>query len=87
MVSDEIVKNDSELREFSEKNKFSGYFRTSAKLGININESMEYLIKTIVSKLESVELKEGKEIKEKDRKSIVLENPRYSNQNKKDNCC
>jgi small GTP-binding protein len=43
--------SESELREFSKKNKFAECFRTSAKEGVNINESMNYLIGTVVKKL------------------------------------
>ena len=32
------------LKEFSETNGFNGYFRTSAKTGQNVSESMEFII-------------------------------------------
>lgn len=78
--------NVSELKEFSEKNKFIGFFRTSAKLGIKINESMEFLIKNIIERLS----KSSKEVLENDRKSIVIQSKSPSNNYKekiKDNCC
>jgi len=78
--------NVSELKEFSEKNKFLGFFRTSAKLGIKINESMEFLIRNIIERLS----KSSKEVLENDRKSIVIQSKPYSSNYKeklKDNCC
>ena len=45
------------LKEFSETNGFNGYFRTSAKTGQNVSESMEFIIKEIISKLEEMSLK------------------------------
>ena len=45
---DNIVDN-SELEEFGASNEFCGSFKTSAKTGLNINESMEYLIKEVFS--------------------------------------
>ena len=40
-----------ELQKFSEENGFNGCFRTSAKTGKNIAESMEFLIKEVIKKL------------------------------------
>ncbi len=83
LVSQEEASNLSELKDFSEKNKFIGYFRSSAKKGININESMEFLIKTIVEKMGAA----TDEVLEKDRKSIVLESHKYVQNNKENKPC
>ncbi len=89
LVPQDQIKNDSELKDFSEKQKFIGCFRSSAKMGININESMELLIKNIVERLSL----SSDEVLDKDRKSIVLENPdnnkKYGGKDRKlkDNCC
>lgn len=73
------------LENLVKKNKFMECFRSSVKAGININESMEFLIKTIVDKLDNVsnEVK----IQETNKKSIVLENSKHTNKEKKENCC
>ncbi len=83
LVSQEEAANLSELKDFSEKNKFIGFFRSSAKKGININESMEFLIKTIVEKMSA----STDEVLEKDRKSIVLESHKYIQNNKENKPC
>jgi GTPase Era involved in 16S rRNA processing len=88
LVSPEEAKNDSEFKEFSQKNKFIGCFRSSAKMGININESMEFLIQNIVDRLST----SSDEMLQKDKKSIVIQNTggdKYSIKEKrhKDNCC
>ena len=44
--------NYEELKEFAKEGEFCGFFRTSAKTGLNINESMEYLIKNIIKRFE-----------------------------------
>ena len=73
----EYVGSDQVVKEFAETNKFCGHFRTSAKMGININESMEFLIKNIIERMEEF-CKDGQIPVEKDRKSIVLETAKYS---------
>ena len=52
---------DPSLQEFSSSNEFCGYFRTSVKTGLNISESMEFLIKTIIKRLEDMQSK-GNEV-------------------------
>ncbi len=47
-------KNDSDLKSFANSNKFTESFRTSAKTGLNINESMDFLIKNIIMRLSKV---------------------------------
>lgn len=39
------------LKGFASANKFIGSFRTSAKTGLNISESMDFLIKNIIKRL------------------------------------
>ncbi len=76
----------TELKEFNEKNKFIGCFRSSAKKGINVNESMEFLIKTIV---ERMSLSSNEDLEKDFKKSIVLESNKISQYNKdnKKQCC
>ena len=49
--------NNQELREFAINNEFCGYFRTSAKTGFNISESMEFLIRNIIKRFEDMKKK------------------------------
>jgi GTPase SAR1 family protein len=53
LVSEEKATNDIEVLDFAKKNKFIGVYRTSAKQGINISESMGFLIHHIIKKLEA----------------------------------
>ena len=85
LVSDDKIKNDVEFKEFCLNYRFAGCFRTSAKTGTNVNESMEFLIKTIVEKLEIIA--EDKNFEEEARKSIILENKLYAQQKNNNNCC
>ena len=83
---------DPSLQEFAQNNEFCGCFRTSAKTGLNISESMEYLIKAIIKRMEDMSSK-GNEVFTTERKSVALD-PEKHNQTatakrKKDNggCC
>ena len=79
--------DDDKVNEFAKANNFSNVFKTSAKMGIGINESIEYLVSTIVDRMEKCEA-EGKNINEKDRKSIVLQNSKPNKENEKiEGCC
>ena len=49
--------NDKELKKFSNDNGFNGYFKASTKTGKNIKESMEFLIKQIIKRLEELNSK------------------------------
>ena len=44
--------DDAEVKEFADKNKFINVFKTSAKMGNGIEECMEFLITTIIDRLE-----------------------------------
>ena len=83
--------NIESLKEFADKNGYVGCYRASAKTGKNINESMEFLIKSIVERMEGISSGEGKEVFTTDRKSVVLEKQNHtsskSKNNQKDNCC
>jgi len=86
--------DDGDLTQFSEKNDFIGCFRASAKTGENINESMEFLIKNIIKRMEEMN-KEGNEHGKEDvfdknkRTSVRLETNKHTNvmKKKKDGCC
>ncbi len=80
------------LEEFAKENQFSGCFRTSAKTGLNVNESMEFLIKNIIKRMEDMSSK-GNEVFTTERKSVALDpekhNQTATTKRKKDNggCC
>ena len=93
----DLVENepdDGELKSFSDKNDFIGCFRASAKTGENINESMEFLIKNIIKRMEDMN-KNDAEGKNEDvfdknkRTSVRLDNKNHTNlgKRKKDGCC
>lgn len=46
--------NDSCLESFAQRNEFCGCFKTSAKTGYNISESMEFLIKNIIKRMKGM---------------------------------
>ena len=58
--------DDPELTEFANKNGFDGAFRTSAKTGLNINESMTFLITNIIKRMESININIKKEMTSSD---------------------
>ena len=82
--------NDEEdkMKEFCEKNQFLRCFRTSAKTGTNIEEAMNFLISTIIDKMEKITTS-GSNPFEKDRKSLVLQSSKHKDNNKENNqgCC
>ena len=71
----DVVSDETEIKKFANENKFDNHFRTSAKMGIGINECMDYLIKAILERSEKV-VKEGQDPFEKERKSLVLQHPK-----------
>ena len=58
--------DDPELTEFANKNGFDGAFRTSAKTGLNINESMTFLISNIIKRMERINIDIKKEMARSD---------------------
>ena len=81
--------DEEQMKEFCEKNKFLRCFKTSAKTGTNIDEAMNFLISTIIDKMEAF-AQSGNNPFEKDRKSMVLQSAKHSEKNKENNgmgCC
>lgn len=70
LVSEEVVKDTREVAEFSERNGFLNFFRTSAKTGENIEEVMGYILTYTIDKLEEEEQKNGNANK-KERDSVI----------------
>lgn len=84
------MKNDASLKEFGKTNNFDESFRTSAKIEFNINESMDFLIDTILSRMEAFSSK-GNEIFKSERNIVELD-PKLATKepkmkSKTDNCC
>ena len=67
MNDDDTKKNISELSEFSQSNNYSGFYRTSAKTGENVDNIMDSIIEYIINKLEEY-TKEGNTVEQ--RKSL-----------------
>ena len=67
---------DLNLKDFANNNDFCGSFKISAKTGLNVSESMIFLIKTIIKRIEDMQSK-GNEIPAV-RESIVLEPERHT---------
>ena len=78
------------LKEFADKNNYACCFKTSAKTGKNIEESMDFFIKIIINRMESVS-NEGNQVFSSERKNVVLEKQTHPSPAKekknKDNCC
>ena len=73
LVEEDIVKDEEEIKKFAEENKFINYFRTSAKMGIGIDECMEFLITHILDKIEKCTQEGNANPLEKDIKNLVIE--------------
>ena len=58
LLSNNEVKDITKLEEFSRNNHFDACFKTSAKTGYNINESMEKLIDIIIKRINALSEKE-----------------------------
>ena len=90
LVDEDSLKDEEEIKKFAEDNKYIGYFRTSVKMGIGVDECMEFLITNILERIEKCS-KEGKNPLEKDRQNLVLEHKKIIEQNnsnkKMGGCC
>ena len=89
LENEENKDDEEEMKEFCEKNSFLRCFKTSAKTGTNIDEAMNFLISTIIDKMESL-TQSGANPFEKDRKSMVLQSNKHSESNKESSqngCC
>ena len=87
--NEENIDDEEEIKDFCEKNAFLKCFKTSAKTGTNIDESMNFLISAIIDKMEWIS-QSGTNPFEKDRKSMVLQTKKHYESNKDNNmggCC
>ena len=89
LENEDNVDDEEKMKKFCEENKFLKYFKTSAKTGTNIDEAMDFLISHITDKMENI-VKSGVNPFEKDRKSLVLQTSKHTENNKENNmpgCC
>lgn len=73
--------NIEDLKNFSENNKFSGFFRTSALNGYNIEKAIEFLVNNILTNLDE----EANNISPKD--SMLANKLESKNNPKNKKCC
>ena len=68
-----------------------GAFRASAKAGININESMEFLIREIIKRMEGMASEGKPEVFTANRQSVVLDTKKHTDESQKrkkeNDCC
>ena len=69
LLGDNATKDIVSLKGFANANNFVASFRTSAKTGYNINESMSFLIEHIIQRLSTITSKEFST----DRNSVTLD--------------
>ena len=84
-------KEDSEiLLEFAKNNGFIGCFRTSAKTGKKVSESMEFLIQTIINRMDQIMMGNGGQTREV-RRSLQLDPKNHTKaenaRRRKKGCC
>ena len=88
LVDDDTKKNISELSEFSQNNNYSGFYRTSAKTGENVDSIMDSIISYIINKLEEFK-KQGNTVEQ--RKSVFELKDKKDDEKKEnkngDDCC
>ena len=80
LVEEDALKDEEEIKKFAEENKFIGYYRTSVKMGVGVDECMEFLITNILERITKCSV-EGKNPLEKDRQNLVLEHKKIIDQN------
>ena len=80
LVDEESLKDEEDIKKFAEDNKYIGYFRTSVKMGVGVDECMEFLITNILERIAKCSV-EGKNPLEKDRQNLVLEHKKIIDQN------
>ena len=90
MEDDNAYKCPSELEEFAKDNGYCGVFRASAKKDVNVKESMEFLIKDIIRRMEAMQ-QTGKEVFSPERKNVVLDTQKNTDtgpkRKQKQGCC
>ncbi|MCQ2817310.1 MAG: hypothetical protein MJ252_08605 [archaeon] len=72
LVDEETKNNITKIKEFQNKNEFDNFFRTSVKMNINVTETMNYLIETIIDRMEKFSTESGAPIGQRKKKEIVV---------------
>jgi small GTP-binding protein len=78
LIEGNDANDNSKLEEFAKENGFDGCFKTSAKTGLNINETINKLMSIIVTRLNSVAEKEN----DMNRKSLQVDPENHSEKDK-----
>ena len=76
---------EENLEQFAKDNGFCGWFRTSAKTGYNISESIGFLIKLIIQRMKDMKNKNIEEDFARD--TIILKDKSESNKKEKPKKC
>ena len=90
LITDENLKEPTEeVKKFANENGYLSVLNASAKTGEGVDVAMDYLIKTIIDRLEEYSKKTNKPINNDNRTSIVIEQPKKSNESllKSNKCC
>ena len=90
----DLLKNDKEdlnnimndSQKYVDSGDFIGYYMTSVKENINIDEPIKFLIDIIIDRLEKFQLSTNYEYENKQRNTYKLDNNK-KDKNKKDGCC
>lgn len=79
------------LKKVANEHGFIEAFKSSAKTGYNVNESMEFLLREIIKRLEAYE-KEGNNVFAKEKKGVQIDDEmvkahKERKRDKGDTCC
>jgi len=89
-LDDPNAENCQELQDFAKNNGYCGAFRTSAKTGLNISDSIEFLIRNIIERMENIP-SDLPDIFNFNRKSVALDPEKHnepaSRGQRKEACC
>ena len=89
LVEEDALKDEEEIKKFAEENKFIGYYRTSVKMGVWVDECIEFLISNILERIAKCS-KQGENPLQTDRQNLVLEHKKSNEQSKNSGmggCC
>ena len=76
LLTEEELKDETKIKEFAIKNNFISYTRTSAKMKIGIEETMESFLGLIIDRVTQYGKNTNTQVFTAERKSIALENPK-----------
>ena len=76
LLTEDELKDETKIKEFAITNNFASYTRTSAKMKIGIEETMESLLGLIIERVNKYEKESNTKIFSEERNSIMLEKPK-----------